>query len=499
MNSSTAQIASDMIHPPCLVSPSTSVSQEPTGIVPQDCSPSKAALGATGNSSLPFLQDAACESQRDGSESSDGGSNAVKKVVWNKPNGALEAGPVMGALSWPALSESTKASLKSTSYDSFKSPSDAPASLSKGTPIASSSSPKHVHTHNTTSNSTANHVHTRHRSNKRTGGNSSNSALANGSITQPHPLHSSVVESAPHSVGKSSVESYSRDNVHKEGGQMGGFGPQSLGGNEQHYMRTSPRKGVNSRPRPRGDGSYHQERGNQDWNHNRSFGSRDAQLHPLRVPARPFLRAPPPSPPFIPPLIPMRPLGSPMVYPEVPPPMYYVPGPHPDSPAMPMLPSPPPGVPMFYHVPDPMLLSKIVNQIDYYFSSENLIKDMYLRKEMDEQGWVPVKLIAGFKKVTELTDDIQLILHALRSSSVVEVQGEKLRARNDWRRWILPPSVHYAAISSPRAAVQSSGSDVLRQHLQSVKLDDHHSNGEPYLSRSSIPAQGIAAGSSSRS
>lgn len=457
-----------MIHPSCPVSPSKSLSQERTGDVSQDCSPSKAAaLAAAANSSLPSLQDAATESQRDGSESSDGGSSnaVVKKAVWNKPNGAMEAGPVMGALSWPALSESTKASPKSIPYESSKpSPSDFPAASSKNT-AASSSSPKHVHTHNSATNTTANHVHTRNKSNKRTGGNSSNSALANGGISQPHPLYGSVVDSAPHTVGKSNVESYSRDNMHKEGGQMGGFGP-----HDQHYMRMSPRKGVNSRPRPRGEGSYHQERGNQDWNHNRNFGGRDTHLQPLRAPARPFLRAPPPpSPPFIPPLIPMRPLGTPMVYPEVPaPPMYYVPGPLPDSPAMPMLPSPQHGLPVFYHVLDPMLLSKIVNQIDYYFSSENLVKDMFLRKEMDEQGWVPVKLIAGFKKVKELTDDIQLILNALRSSNVVEVQGEKLRARNDWSRWILPPTVQYAAISSPRGG----GPEVLRQHLQSIKLDE---------------------------
>lgn len=32
-------------------------------------------------------------------------------------------------------------------------------------------------------------------------------------------------------------------------------------------------------------------------------------------------------------------------------------------------------------------------------SDENLIKDTYLRQKMDEQGWVPISLIAGFKKV----------------------------------------------------------------------------------------------------
>ncbi|CAH9105824.1 unnamed protein product [Cuscuta europaea] len=495
MNYSAAQIASDMIPSQCPGSPATSVSQEQTGYVSGDSSPSKAALAATGNFSVSSLQDdTASEAPRDGSDNSDGGSNAVKKLAWNKPNGVMEIGPVMGAMSWPALSESTKASPKFATYDPPRTPSDRPAASSKGTSAPTTPSPKHLHANHTTLNSTQNHVPSRHRSNKRAGGNSSSTALPNGSTSQTQPLHSSVVESAP---GKSNVESHSRDNVFKEGGQVGGFGSQSHGGNDQHYVRGSPRKGGNNRPRPRGDGTYHQERGNQDWNHNRSYGNRDAHLQPLRVPSRPFLRGPPPpSPPFISPLMPMRPMGSHMMYP-VPPPMYYVPGPgpQPDPLAMPMLPSPPPGVPVIYHFLDPILISKIVNQIDYYFSSENLIKDMYLRKEMDQQGWVPVKLIASFKKVAELTDDIELIVNALKTSSVVEVQHGKLRVRNDWAKWILPATIHYSSLSSPR-------SDVLRQQLQSVTLDEQHqpqrqSNAEQFLSRSSITAQGISASSSS--
>lgn len=51
-----------------------------------------------------------------------------KRPVWNVPsNGANEVGPVMGAVSWPALSEAAttaKASPKSLSSDSLKSLSD---------------------------------------------------------------------------------------------------------------------------------------------------------------------------------------------------------------------------------------------------------------------------------------------------------------------------------------------------------------------------------------
>jgi len=36
----------------------------------------------------------------------------------------------------------------------------------------------------------------------------------------------------------------------------------------------------------------------------------------------------------------------------------------------------------------------------FFCSNDNLCKDMYLRRHMDEQGWVPVALIAGFNRVS---------------------------------------------------------------------------------------------------
>ena len=70
------------------------------------------------------------ESVGDGSENGSGpNGNAGKKPAWNKPsNGAIEIGPVMGAVSWPALSDA-RASSKLSS-ESLKGVSDAPLSVS---------------------------------------------------------------------------------------------------------------------------------------------------------------------------------------------------------------------------------------------------------------------------------------------------------------------------------------------------------------------------------
>ncbi|PWA96796.1 RNA-binding protein Lupus La [Artemisia annua] len=53
---------------------------------------------------------------------------------------------------------------------------------------------------------------------------------------------------------------------------------------------------------------------------------------------------------------------------------------------------------MFMPRMDQPLHDPILKQIEYYFSDDNLVKDNFLRSHMDEEGWVPVTLIAGFRR-----------------------------------------------------------------------------------------------------
>jgi len=36
---------------------------------------------------------------------------------------------------------------------------------------------------------------------------------------------------------------------------------------------------------------------------------------------------------------------------------------------------------------------------EYYFSTENLVKDFFLRRQMDTDGWIAVELLASFRRV----------------------------------------------------------------------------------------------------
>ncbi|XP_022775452.1 la-related protein 1C-like [Durio zibethinus] len=409
--------------------------------------------------------------------------NAGKRPAWNKPsNGSAEFGSVMGAHMWPALSESARVSSKSSSdssrasSDGPSSPSVVPVSQGSGSASSSSSSQKQVNNSNLIPNHT---MAARQRPMKR---NSNNSA-SNGGILQPPP-QGPVVE-AP-------LSGPSRDHT-----QRSGFVSQPhSGGNDHPHSRNSFRY-RNSGSHPRGDGSHHQnyggrrnqDHGNQNWN-GRNFNGRDGHMQSRVVPR--LIRHPPPPPlpnttPFIAPP-PVRPFGNPMGFPELASHVYLVPAP-PDS--FRGVPFVPPMPPVFFPAPEPQdhqLHAKIVNQIDYYFSIENLIKDIFLRQNMDDQGWVPIRLIAGFRKVSMLTDNIQLILDALQSSNVVEVEGDKVRKRTDWRHWIMPPSVQFPTMF---------GQDMPVASVQNISLDQRTANQSEARSQEDVHADGLSGRSSS--
>ncbi|KFG86551.1 La domain family [Metarhizium anisopliae] len=92
---------------------------------------------------------------------------------------------------------------------------------------------------------------------------------------------------------------------------------------------------------------------------------------------------------------------------------------------------------------DAAFMAVLRSQIEYYFSIENLCKDMYLRQRMDSQGFVNLHFIAAFKRIRELTPDVAVVRAACEISSeldfvVGEDDIERLRRRNGWQSFILP-------------------------------------------------------------
>jgi len=100
-------------------------------------------------------------------------------------------------------------------------------------------------------------------------------------------------------------------------------------------------------------------------------------------------------------------------------------------------------------------------QIEYYFSVENLCKDIYLRQQMDEEGFINLSTLFKFKRTKSLINVAQeidkkenttakyddswstnLIINSLTGSEIVEVKKDndniKLRKKYDWKNWLNP-------------------------------------------------------------
>uniref|UniRef100_A0A672UZD7 HTH La-type RNA-binding domain-containing protein n=1 Tax=Strigops habroptila TaxID=2489341 RepID=A0A672UZD7_STRHB len=93
-----------------------------------------------------------------------------------------------------------------------------------------------------------------------------------------------------------------------------------------------------------------------------------------------------------------------------------------------------------YSIPDPQLIRRIVSQVEFYLSDENLAKDAFLLKHVqkNKMGFVSIKLLTSFKKVRYLTRDWRLTLYALQFSRLLEVNKEGTKVR---RRVPIPESL----------------------------------------------------------
>lgn len=77
--------------------------------------------------------------------------------------------------------------------------------------------------------------------------------------------------------------------------------------------------------------------------------------------------------------------------------------------------------------------NRILKQVEYYFSDENLIRGKHLKQLIKkcEDGWVHLNQLVKFKRLARITDDAQLIGKLLlqTNSNVIEISKDKQRIR----------------------------------------------------------------------
>ncbi|XVF40151.1 hypothetical protein PTKIN_Ptkin01aG0088200 [Pterospermum kingtungense] len=80
------------------------------------------------------------------------------------------------------------------------------------------------------------------------------------------------------------------------------------------------------------------------------------------------------------------------------------------------------------------LKNKIIKQVEYYFSDENLPTDKHMMGliKKNKEGFVPILVISSFRKMKKLTRSYPAIVAALKESSllVVSSDGKKVKRRN---------------------------------------------------------------------
>lgn len=79
-------------------------------------------------------------------------------------------------------------------------------------------------------------------------------------------------------------------------------------------------------------------------------------------------------------------------------------------------------------------------QIEFYFSPDNLVRDIFLRQHMDVDGFVPLAFVGSFQAVYSVHQDYLSLLEAMKDSELVELdlENEKVRLRDGWQKWLWP-------------------------------------------------------------
>ncbi|TMW44132.1 hypothetical protein DOY81_010788, partial [Sarcophaga bullata] len=112
----------------------------------------------------------------------------------------------------------------------------------------------------------------------------------------------------------------------------------------------------------------------------------------------------------------------------------------------------------------------IKKQVEYYFSEENLTGDFFLRRKMDDEGCIPVTLIASFHRVLALTTDVALIITAIKESEKLELlEGYKVRTKTNPTIWPIKDVLDSTSSGTPQSlSAVSANRSTARYNQQSL-------------------------------
>ncbi|KAL9049195.1 MAG: hypothetical protein Q9162_007347 [Coniocarpon cinnabarinum] len=118
-----------------------------------------------------------------------------------------------------------------------------------------------------------------------------------------------------------------------------------------------------------------------------------------------------------------------------------------------------------------MLMNGVASQLSYYFSVDNLCKDMFLRERMDSQGFVSLRLISNFQRLQSMTVDFELIKSIAQQNPELEVyptsNGDLLvRKREGWMSFVL-------AMNQRDASAQNDGPNLPSYYSSPIQINGY--------------------------
>ncbi|KAL9089631.1 MAG: hypothetical protein Q9165_005663 [Trypethelium subeluteriae] len=103
-------------------------------------------------------------------------------------------------------------------------------------------------------------------------------------------------------------------------------------------------------------------------------------------------------------------------------------------------------------------VSGVIQQLEYYLSLENMLKDTFLRSHMDSKGYLDLEVVANFPRLKG--NDMELIKLGCYMSSEIDLRVDangknKIRKSSGWEQWVLD-------MEQRQPSAQNDGSEQLQ-------------------------------------
>jgi hypothetical protein len=100
----------------------------------------------------------------------------------------------------------------------------------------------------------------------------------------------------------------------------------------------------------------------------------------------------------------------------------------------------------------PVDAKQVTNQVEYWFSDDNLFRDSYMKSLMNEEGWVYLGSVQSFRRMQQMGVDIWALRFAIIPSTFLELDGsaQYVRIRDQQRRerWASVTPMAYRSLPS---------------------------------------------------